>query len=248
MTDEERYLFDLRGYLVLPQVLGPSEVAALNALIDAQDLAPPDVSVESQRFGGFLAWDARFRDLIDHPRLLPYLKEVLGPALRLDHAYGIKMRAGSPGLNLHGGGTPYDPAQYYHYRNERMYCGLTVVAWALTDALEGHGGFCCVPGSHKSNLPCPREIRDYSRDAGCVLPVPMRAGDVLIFTEALTHGTLAWTAPHHRRALLFKYSPGHQTWGRGNFGEDVRDQATDQQRQLLEPPYVYKRRRFGEET
>jgi Phytanoyl-CoA dioxygenase (PhyH) len=246
MTDEERYLFDLRGYLVLPQVLNPAEVATLNDLIDTQDLPPPDVSVESQRFGGFLAWDARFHDLIDHPRVLPTLKEMLGPALRLDHAYGIKMRAGSPGLNLHGGGTPYDPAQYYHFRNERMYCGLTVVSWALTDALDGHGGFCCVPGSHKCNLPCPREIRDYSQDAGCVVPVPMRAGDVLIFTEALTHGTITWTAPHHRRALLYKYSPGHQTWGRGNFGEDVRDLGTDQQRQLLEPPYVYKRRRLEE--
>lgn len=244
MTDEERYLFDLRGFLVVPEVLDTAEVAALNVLVDAQELPDPDVSVESQRFGGFLAWDTRFRDLIDHPRILPYLKELLGLALRLDHAYGIKMRAGSPSLNLHGGGTPYDPAQYYHYRNERMYCGLMVVTWALTDALEGHGGFCCVPGSHKSNLPCPAEIRTYNRDAGCVVPVPVRAGDVLIFTEALTHGTLAWTAPHHRRALLYKYSPGHQTWGRGNFGEEVRDQVTEQQRRILEPPYVYKRQRL----
>jgi ectoine hydroxylase-related dioxygenase (phytanoyl-CoA dioxygenase family) len=244
MTDEERYLFDLRGYLVVSNVLGPAEVTALNALIDAQGLSEPDVSVESQRFGGFLTWDQCFRDLIDHPRILPYLKEMLGSALRLDHAYGIKMRAGSPGLNLHGGGAPYDPAQYYQYRNERIYCGLTVVTWALTDAREGHGGFCCIPGSHKSNLPCPTQIRNYSVDPGCVVPVPVCAGDVLIFTEALTHGTLAWSAPHHRRALLYKYSPGHQTWGRGNVGEEVRDLATEQQRLLLEPPYVYKRPRL----
>jgi ectoine hydroxylase-related dioxygenase (phytanoyl-CoA dioxygenase family) len=72
----------------------------------------------------------------------------------------------------------------------------------------------------------------------------MRAGDVLIFTEALTHGTLAWTAPHHRRALLYKYSPGHQAWGRASFADEAREQATDQQRQLLEPPYVYKRQRL----
>jgi ectoine hydroxylase-related dioxygenase (phytanoyl-CoA dioxygenase family) len=41
----------------------------------------------------------------------------------------------------------------------------------------------------------------------------MMAGDVLIFTEALTHGTLAWQAPYVRRSLLYKYAPGHSTWG-----------------------------------
>src|SRR5205814_1638305 len=88
--------------------LDTAEVSALNALVDAQSLLDPDVSVESQRFGGFLAWDTCFRDLIDHPRILPYLKELLGLALRLDHAYGIKMRAGSPSLNLHGGADARD--------------------------------------------------------------------------------------------------------------------------------------------
>jgi ectoine hydroxylase-related dioxygenase (phytanoyl-CoA dioxygenase family) len=46
-----------------------------------------------------------------------------------------------------------------------------------------------------------------------VVEVPMMAGDVLIFTEALTHGTLTWSAPYVRRSLLYKYAPGHATWG-----------------------------------
>ncbi len=65
---------------------------------------------------------------------------MLGPASRLDHAYGIVMREGTEGLQLHGGRTPYDPAQYYHYRNGKMDCGLTVVTWALSDAPPGAGG------------------------------------------------------------------------------------------------------------
>lgn len=35
MSDEERYLFELHGFLVVPQVLSSAEVAALNAAIDA---------------------------------------------------------------------------------------------------------------------------------------------------------------------------------------------------------------------
>ena len=32
--------------------------------------------------------------------------------------------------------------------------------------------------------------------------IPQQAGSVVIFTEALAHGTLPWTADHERRALF----------------------------------------------
>ena len=34
MNDDEKYLFDLSGYLVLRNVLNPDEVAQMNAAID----------------------------------------------------------------------------------------------------------------------------------------------------------------------------------------------------------------------
>ncbi|MGH2355875.1 MAG: phytanoyl-CoA dioxygenase family protein [Chloroflexota bacterium] len=248
MNDEERYLFDLQGFLVLPGVLPLGEVQALNDLIDQQGLPDPGEDVRSQRFGGFLRWGQPFRDLLDHPRTLPYLKELLDPGVRLDHCYGIYMRQGSSGLSLHGGGTPYDRPEYYHFRNGQMYNGLTVVTWALVDVPPGQGGFACIPGSHKANYPCPRPIRAFERNPGCVIQVPMRAGDVLIFTEALTHGTQPWTAPHHRRALLYKYAPGHMAWGSGyaNWPAELKEQLTPDQRLLLEPPYHSRRKNVGE--
>jgi hypothetical protein len=35
MTDREKYLFDVQGYLVVREFLTPAEVARLNAAIDA---------------------------------------------------------------------------------------------------------------------------------------------------------------------------------------------------------------------
>ena len=35
-----------------------------------------------------------------------------------------------------------------------MYNGLIVVAFALAPVEEGDGGFICVPGSHRANVPC----------------------------------------------------------------------------------------------
>lgn len=245
MNEEQRYLFDLQGYLVLPGVLTPDEVSQLNAIYEQQAIPPPDLSIESQRFSGFFLWDEAYRRLMDHRRVVPLLKSILGPDLRLDHAYGIKMRTGTDGLTLHGGNTPYDPPEYYHVRGGQIYCGLTVVTFALCDVPSGQGGFCCVPGSHKANFPLPPGVKTYERDLGCLTQVPMKTGDVLIFTEALTHGTLRWSAPWERRSILLKYSPGFLAWGRANWPSTLLELATPTQRQLLEGPYVNKRPEVG---
>ena len=38
-----------------------------------------------------------------------------------------------------------------------------------------------------------------------VVQPDMKAGDVVFFAEAATHGTLPWTADHDRRSVLYKY-------------------------------------------
>ena len=235
LTAQQRYFFDLNGYLVLDGVLPRRDVEHLDAMVDAQRMLPPGPSIESQRFGDeFLRWDAGFRDLLDHPAVLPILRDLLGDYLRLDHAYGIRMASRSSGLGLHGGGTPFDPSQYYLHRGGRMYNGLTTVTWPLVDSGPGEGGFGCIPGGHKANEPLPPEI-----PADWVREIPLAAGSVLVFTEALTHCTIPWTAPHERKAVLFKYSPGHLAWG--VWKEPSRAlwrSLTGQQRRLFQPPSV----------
>jgi len=232
----QRYFFDVNGYLVIDDVLTPAEVAALEAVIDRKRLPPPGESIASQRFeDDFLTWDRGLRALMDHPRVLPLLRELLGGQLRLDHAYGIVMAPGTSGLGLHGGGTPFDPAQYYAHRDGRPCSGLTTVMWSLVGSRPGEGGFGCIPGSHKANEALPAEV-----PAEWVEEVALAAGSVLIFTEALTHGTLRWTAPARRCSVLFKYSPGPLSWGRWQEPPArLWRQLSDQQRRLLQPPAVH---------
>ena len=67
-----------------------------------------------------------------------------------------------------------------------------------------------------------------------------KAGDVVIFTEATTHGTLPWTADHQRRSLLFRYSPGNLAYAKGylpTWPESMLEGLTPEQRAVLEPPY-----------
>ena len=97
------------------------------------------------------------------------------------------------------------------HQNGQLWNSIMSVQFALADVAPGDGGFCCIPGSHKSNFECPAALRDCAVDMpGLVQPV-FTAGAMLLFTEALTHGTLPWAAPHERRALFYRYV----TAGRG---------------------------------
>lgn len=242
MDERERYFFDLYGYLVVEGLLTAEELAAANRAIDAQRLPPPDPDDGSPRFHGFLEWEEPlFRRLIDHPRIVPYLKAIVGEGFRLDHEYGIYMRRGRAGLQLHGGGTPFDPSEYYLVRDGRMLNGLIVVSWALTDCPAGAGGFCCIPGSHKQAWRQPPDQGPFAPPE--LLRNPGQpAGSALIFTEALRHGTLPWNADHERRSLLYKYCPGHMAWGHRRASPELLARCTENQRLVLEPPYVWQRR------
>jgi hypothetical protein len=69
--------------------------------------------------------------------------------------------------------------------------------------------------------------------------VPARPGDAIVFTEALTHGTLPWTADAARRTLFYKFSPHGTSWGGAYFHpDDFRHypDMDDRKMAILEPP------------
>lgn len=240
VNELDRYLFDLQGFLVVEAALTPQELALLNEHID-RHLPEETLAWQCFRHDGLLGWGSPFRALIDNPRLTPYLAELLGKDFRLDHDYLHLIRSGSGpiGSRLHGGGTPFDPCQYYTYKNGRMYNGLVAVAYNLTDVPPGVGGFGCIPGSHKSNRPLPEPWRDLASPPDVVRAVSGKAGTAIIFTEALTHGTLPWKGESERRTLFYKYSPHPSAWSRNYYDSDAYTDLTQVQRYILRTPGVH---------
>lgn len=242
MNEFERYLFDLQGFLVVEDALTTAEIIALNAILD-QHIAEVDEPGKScLRFNHLLGWGDPFRALLDNPRITPYLLALTGTKFRLDHNYAHIIREGTGpiGCFLHGGGTPFDPCQYYLYKEGRMYNGLSTVAYNLTDVNPGDGGFGCIPGSHKSNLPLPDEWVDLEQPRHpCLQEIAGKAGTAIIFTEALTHGTLMWRGKHERRTLFYKYSPYPSAWLRNYYNPDDYPELTEEQRGMLRTPGVY---------
>lgn len=237
MTLEEKFIFDLQGYIVVKNVLSQAEVDELNAIADQKMADQEEMSNGLKIPRRVSLWGKPFQNLFDHPNMIPYLSELLGPQFRADHDYGIFMRQGGRKGGLHGGdhraGT-----HYYKYRDGVMRNGLTVVVYFLAPAPPGSGGFCCVPGSHKSNfaLNVPEEVRSFKCIPHYLANPSAETGDALIFTEATMHGTLPWTAENERRTLLYKFTPGHVSYASTYYNHDDYEDLTEQQKRVLTPP------------
>jgi hypothetical protein len=202
-------MFDLQGFLLLERALDGRTVRRLRAAVEAQDLPRPDGRLERQRFGQngrLFEWDPAFGDLVDHPWVVGVLSDLIGPHVRVDHAYGIIMAAGTSGLGLHGPAEPFDPAQYWLSRMGEMRSGLLSFSWALSDGGPGQGGFGCIPGSHHASQPLPAGAESL------LVQVPQPAGSLLVFTEALAHCTIPWAGPETRLVVMIKYSPASSAW------------------------------------
>ena len=225
MTEEEKYYFDLRGYLVVHNAISQELVDACNASIDhfyeqlvlrEKGNRTRQSEARSAKEGrgeiwGILGWPAPYRDpfrkLLIHPVIVSRLNEFCGKRFRLDHGpWLITGGKGSDGQRLHGGGEPFSPPNWYHQQNQNIYCRAVTVSWQLTDVPAGAGGFCCVPGSHKSFEPTPDDVASVEDDMDLVFQPEMKAGDVVFLAEATTHGTLPWKADHERRSVLYKYT------------------------------------------
>jgi hypothetical protein len=240
MREHERYLFDLNGYMVINSVLSDVEIATLKDEVigagidtalhehgylhagfpaqyyDTSPTGEAEYSYVSESY--LLDWGPAARSLVAHPRLTAYIGALVGPAYRLDHAYGVFSRGKTAPHALHNGAIPFDPTQMYHSTGGQIFNSMIVVQFALTDVGPGDGGFCCIPGSHKAAFPLPADVPPLDEMDGAwksaVRQVPLRAGDVLIFTEAVTHGAMGWNGSGDRMALLYKYCHGALQWER----------------------------------
>jgi Phytanoyl-CoA dioxygenase (PhyH) len=284
MSDDDRYLFDLNGFLVVRGVLTPEEVQKANGAIDrhqhqmVERLDPNLRNAKSGTFffgtgsgrkdlGRMLEWDgggdaAVFRSILAHERLVPIFHGLLGQGYRMDHLpLVLAQDCGAEGFQLHGGTVDCQTGEYNHHlayncvhgtiRTHLLGCNVM-----LTDHNAGDGGFCVVPGSHKSNFRMPSGMVDGERYREYVVQPETKAGDVILFSEGTVHGAMAWTPPNRqRRACLYRFAPATMAYGRSYFaeassnGEDrgttttrwpaaMYEGLTDAQRAVLEPPYA----------
>eukprot|EP00543_Licmophora_paradoxa_P007412 CAMPEP_0202448612 /NCGR_PEP_ID=MMETSP1360-20130828/7426_1 /ASSEMBLY_ACC=CAM_ASM_000848 /TAXON_ID=515479 /ORGANISM="Licmophora paradoxa, Strain CCMP2313" /LENGTH=322 /DNA_ID=CAMNT_0049066277 /DNA_START=288 /DNA_END=1256 /DNA_ORIENTATION=- len=247
MTDDERYLFDLNGFIIIRGVLNEDEIKEANAVIDKRADEMVERKADALRnaaegtplygtgpgrkdMGRVLEWgkeDSRiFKSILAHPRLVPLYHGILGKGYRMDHLpFVIAQDKGAEGFALHGGtidcsSGEYNPFLEYKYAYGTIRTALLGVNVILTDHNAGDGGFCVVAGSHKSNFKMPAGMVDGEKYEEFIRQPVMKAGDVVLFSEGTVHGAKAWTADHQRRTCLYRFSPATNVYGRSYFGHE----------------------------
>ena len=99
MTDEECFHFDLAGFLIRPAILQPDEVDEIVDQIDRIHHAPESLPPEHRAMPGGPA-----SLLIDHPKVIDVLHEIISPDIRMEGTFCVWRTKGQSAGGLHGDG------------------------------------------------------------------------------------------------------------------------------------------------
>ena len=267
MTPEERYLFDLQGYLVLRGVLSLDMRRQLNETIDSLETlndvqtaalgaerkyrasdnvyakagAPPEGGLGDYDCE-VLRYGGPFEELIDLPQPLRYIEEMIGEPCRLDAA-SFMSRNSRGAFRFHHGYAELLPYSEYAFEDGAFKCVSVKIGYALTDVDVEDGCFAVIPGSHKSNFtnPLVGHIPDPAHPL--VQPLPCQAGDAVLFSEDLSPGAVENHRSKVRRTLFYSYAPAfHCTWhGLAMTAEGFEQRASPRRLELVQgpPPFAH---------
>ncbi|MCB0012364.1 MAG: phytanoyl-CoA dioxygenase family protein [Anaerolineales bacterium] len=263
----DEYFFDLRGYLLLEGAITTEHVASLNACLDALPPMEPGewygyVHREKFEASRGIAYQQiyeagePFEALIDHPSWIEHVEHFVGGKDSFDWLNGslfidenfASIRGPGGAIGLHSGGHECVKRTQYLYRNGHFMCGQVNILLALTDIGPGDGGTMVIPGSHKANFEHPQFKTQRVSDGASVdgvagaIEVHMKAGDAILFVDALSHGSAKRVNEGERRFVVYRYGP---SWGNFRFGyrpsPELLARLTERRRKIVQPLPVMER-------
>ncbi|WP_214324508.1 phytanoyl-CoA dioxygenase family protein [Nonomuraea sediminis] len=214
--------FEERGYVIVPALLSPDEVAELREefmALHARGPIPGHFSPVPQQPG------RPYDVLRDYPRVM-HPHQVNDVALRylLDTRIAAILREllqeePIAAQSMFYFKPPGAKGQALHQDNFYLQVepGTCVAAWIALDKVDrANGGLEVVPGTHRMDLFCPEDAdpsvsftRDYVAPPPGLerVPVDMEPGDVLFFNGSLVHGSEPnTTADRFRRSFICHYA------------------------------------------
>ena len=231
VTDAEKFLFDIQGYLILPSAIDGSLVAALDRAVVQNEALDHDESwaeglpiISHQNFikdhnfdengkprdcagtehlvrlNGLPRLDPVFDQFIGHPSVIPYIKEFMCEP-QLINTWSISKYQGRAATGWHHG----LPIEEYTVRNGLIRSPMLNVVTMLTPNHPGDGCFIVIPGSHKKSFNLNPQWRTAGLNTPGAIEITGDPGDVMVFTEALTHAGAAKTTARRRTTLQYNH-------------------------------------------
>lgn len=220
LTEEEKWQFDLHGFLVLKNVIPSNEIKEMLAIliywlsIDESDLPTPmrrtrqepcKTHIDHIQYGHKL-----FQDLAMNPDIMRVVSGLTMNAPRLFHYNFTKMTKYDSPQSFHRDDSGFkfppgfrNPHNDYQAASGHIYCNHLATWVALVD-VPPETGLCLVPGSHKSLFQTPLNL-PVKHNPPTSITLPMRAGDVVIFSTNLLHDASPWTEDYPRMNIFQRY-------------------------------------------
>ncbi len=212
LTPDEKWFFDHHGFIILHQVVPPDDIQLMIELgnrwhdMTLEELPPPLTSTSRSGASSptIAHWinhvqygDAAFQRLVLNPEIMRVIIALTRETPCLVDCALTKNYTTSDDINFHASG------QDYGVEKGEPYAGFLNAAISLVDVPPGTG-FVCLPGSHKRNFEPPEMLSIYD-GTPTVINVAVKAGDCVIFTEALYHGARRWTEAYPRYTVFNRY-------------------------------------------
>lgn len=215
-TEEQKYLFDTQGWLLMPDVLTGDELEEMREWCLKLHFEPESLP-EHER--SVLAGPTQ--RLMDHPVVVGMLNEfTANPNLSSQECYGFS--EGGAGLwyrtapsrrnagkkearqfSPHNGNGLYRLPGDVHFYNAfpgKSFCPHMRVVWELNPVKYRQGGTMLITGSHKAVYSAPDEIQDPDSDVWTTYECG--PGSLLFFAEATTHSAHPWTNEENDRIAV----------------------------------------------
>lgn len=211
LTDEERRSFEAQGYFIAKGVLPPATLERVTEAADRLyvEYRPRYGLTPHERLNHLdcIGFDEAFLTLIDWPRTIAKVIDILGWHIQLYHSHLIVTppppedqppQTGRLGWHQDSGRLNID-----FETDPRPRVSLKV-AFVLTDIeTPDRGSTHVIPGSHRFNaMEFPPDGAEHPQ----ATPVRARAGDALFFDRRLWHASGRNQSPFTRKILFFGYS------------------------------------------
>jgi ectoine hydroxylase len=220
LTAEQRRQFDEDGFFLVENALAPQEVDDLVEVIDElyakyrkeRNLGPHDAF----QIRNAVAMHLRFRALIDHPRILPLVVDLIG--------YNIQIRTSHmdvrPPMRLEDAQKALGARDsFFPWHSDAPNFGWPTVdgvipymemkvGYYLTDLTQHNSGaICVVRGSHRRVQKDAQS--NYIIDPADIVEVNVQPGAAMLWRTALLHCVTPNLSNHARKVLYYGY---HYRW------------------------------------
>ncbi len=252
-TPIEEYLFDLRGYTIVPGALDADHVADINgwteglpALKAGQRYAGMEVhtyrGADGMNLQNVCEGGPMFERLIDHPAWIDLVRHYLGVHAPFIHEMFLNVRDKGGYIGIHGGGAIVDGRVKGGIIDGQWCVQYMTVILALRDVGPGDGATVIVPGSHKSALRHPRQKTSggiseaFGEAVEGAVEVHLKAGDALIFNDSLLHGSSTRANEGERRTIVMRYLPDSYAHRHGyEPSPQLLARLSEQKRKIVQP-------------